>query len=69
MRRAIWKLRVWIMALGVALAGLAGAMLSGVTVAQNQYRSRALARRHPASFTPVADAWRPAVVNIELDCG
>src|SRR6266550_4143326 len=63
------KLRVWIVALGVAclLAGIGvGAMLSGrPTVAQNEAQIARAPEALSASFAEIAKRVEPAVVNIE----
>src|SRR6266550_6466353 len=63
------KLRVWIVALGVAclLAGIGvGAMLSGrPTVAQNEVQIARAPEALSASFAEIARRVEPAVVNIE----
>src|SRR6267378_5010544 len=68
-RTILRKLRVWIVALGVAclLAGMGiGAMLSGrPTVAQNEAQIARAPEALSASFAEIARRVEPAVVNIE----
>lgn len=68
-RMILRKLRVWIVALGVAclIAGIGvGAMLSGrPTVAQNQAQVARAPEALSASFAEIARRVEPAVVNIE----
>ncbi|MEP6570326.1 MAG: trypsin-like peptidase domain-containing protein [Acidobacteriota bacterium] len=68
-RAILRKLRVWIIALGVAclLAGIGlGAMLSGrPTVAQNEAQIAHAPEALSASFAEIARRVEPAVVNIE----
>ncbi|HEV7475090.1 MAG TPA: trypsin-like peptidase domain-containing protein [Pyrinomonadaceae bacterium] len=68
-RAILRKLRVWIIALGVAclLAGIGvGAMLSGrPTVAQNEVQIAHAPEALSASFAEIARRVEPAVVNIE----
>src|SRR6266850_4067863 len=68
-RTILRKLRVWIIALGVAclLAGIGvGAMLSGrPTVAQNEVQIARAPEALSASFAEIAKRVEPAVVNIE----
>jgi len=68
-RAILRKLRVWIVALGIAclLAGIGvGAMLSGrPTVAQNEAQIARAPEALSASFAEIAKRVEPAVVNIE----